>query len=290
MAVTVASRRRRSGRGLGRPVPGPGVQSLAVSIDDRRSVPDRSTDPAPDALRLAWWTTAWLRGDVVTDLLLDAVIGTDATHTVSGLAALGLGGEPGVADALVTGLGRLRAEGTTALGAAFPAEGDPVGLGGPHDFNAAALDAGEAVVADAGIGLVPVRVGAVIEWTAHRAARRQLPDVVEADRLLRTTLLETAQALADLEVARWRPEVADRLLDLRHRPQLHPAPGVPARCVDLAARGLQAREIVDLALEDQGGALTAYEVEARRAALVPLDRAARRALTAAGSPEVWPPA
>ena len=59
--------------------------------------------------------------------------------------------------------------------------------------------------------------------------------------------------------------------------------------MELAARALQALEIVDLALADDGGALTAHDAEARRAALVPLGRAARRALVAAASPEVWPP-
>lgn len=267
-----------------------GVQSQGVSIEDRRYAADPAVDPAPGALRLAWWATSWLRGAVVTDHLLDAVIGPDATHTITGLARLGLGGEDGAAESLLSGLARLRAEGARVFGAAFPVEGDPVGLGGPGDFNAAALDAGEAVVTDAGIGLVPTRVGAVIAWAAQRAERRQLPDVGEADRELRATLTQTAQALADLDVARWRPEVADRLMNLRHRPRLHPVPGVPERCLELAARGLQAREIVEVALEDQGGALTAYEMEARRVALLPLDRAARRALTAAGSPEVWPPA
>lgn len=261
-----------------------------MSIEDHRYAADPAVDPAPDALRLAWWATAWLRGAVVVDHLLDAVIGSDATHTVAGLAELGLGGEERVAEGLVSGLGRLRAEGATTFGAAFPVEGDPVGLGGPPGFNAAALDAGEAVVTDAGIGLVPARTGAVITWTAHRAERRQLPDVGEADRDLRSTLAASAQALADLDVARWRPDVADRLMNLRHRPRLPHVPGVPERCQSLAARGLQAREIVELALEDEGGALTAYAMEARRSALVPLDRAARRALTAAGSPEVWPPA
>jgi hypothetical protein len=52
---------------------------------------------------------------------------------------------------------------------------------------------------------------------------------------------------------------------------------------------LQALEIADLALEDDGGALTAYDAEARRAAIAPLARAGRRALVAAASPEVWPP-
>lgn len=253
------------------------------------------SSPAPSSLTLAWWGTAWLRGHVVTDLMLDAVIGEDATHTVAGLAALGLAG-PGAGDGdtdaaetLVSGLGRLRAEGATGFGTAFPREGDAVGLGGPAPFNHAALDEGEAVVCDAGIGLVPVRVGAVIAWQAYPAHRRQLPDVGEADRALRAGLTQTAQTLADLDVARWRPEVADRLLNLRHRDALAAPPGVPERCVALAERALQAAEIVELALEDDGGAITAAEVTARREALVPLDRAARRALTAAGSPEVWPP-
>ncbi|MEU0316578.1 hypothetical protein [Nocardioides sp. NPDC006273] len=255
-----------------------------MSVED--SEPVAAT---PEGLRLAWWVTAWLRGEAVTDLVLDAVIGPDATHTVSGLAALGLGGAEGVADTLVSGLGRLRTEGATALGVAFPAEGDPVGLGGPKAFNDAALEAGEAVVSDAGVGLVPVRVGAVLEWQAYAAQRRQLPDVGEADRALRLALSESATALAELDVARWRPEVADRLMNLRHRPALAEAPGVPARCVELAARGVQAREIVAVALEDDGGAVSAAEMLRRREALVGLDRAARRALTAAGSPEVWPP-
>jgi hypothetical protein len=220
--------------------------------------------------------------------MLDSVIDADATHTVTGLAALGLGGDD-AAQTLIGGLGRLRAEGATLIGAAYPVAGDAVGLGGPAAFNHAALDAREAVVTDAGIGLVPVRVGAVLTWQGYAAHRRQLPDVGEADRGLRTALLETAQALADLDVARWRPDVADRLMNLRHRGPLSAPPGVPTRCVDLAARGLQAAEIVDLASADDGAAISAGEIRARQDALVPLARAARRALTAAGSPEVWPP-
>ena len=242
--------------------------------------------PLPAAVRLAWWGTAWLRGHVVADHLIDAVVDQDAVHLLAHPDA--------AAEALVTGLGRLRSAGADAFGAALPAEGDPVGLGGPRAFNAAALEAGEAVVVlDAAgfpvCGLVPSWVGAAATWTVLPAERRQLPDVGEADRALRSALPEAADTLARLEVARWRPEVADRLMDLRHRPGLAPPPGVPPRCVELAARGLQALEIVDLALEDDGGAITALEAEQRRAALVPLGRAGRRALVAAASPEVWPP-
>ncbi len=98
------------------------------------------------------------------------------------------------------------------------------------------LDAASFVVS----GLVPDRVGAAVTWRPMPAERRQLPDVGEADRELRTALLEAAETLARLEVARWRPEVADRLMNLRHRPRIVTPPGVPERCADLAARGLQA--------------------------------------------------
>ena len=231
----------------------------------------------PVTARLAWWGTAWLRGRVSPDDLLDAVLDGDVSHRV--------GGEP-----LLTSLAALRSAGATGFGAAVPREGAPVGLGGPVAFNSAALDAGEAVVAiDAETGLVPTRVGPTVEWTSYVASRRQVPDVGEADRGLRATLLSTANALADLDVARWRPEVADALLDLRRLRLPTAPPGVPGRCAELAARGLQAVGIAELALADDGGAVTATEAEQRRAAITPLDLAGRRALVAACSPEAWPP-
>ena len=77
-------------------------------------------------------------------------------------------------------------------------------------------------------------------------------------------------------------------MNLHHRPSLAPPPGTPARCADLAARSLQALAIVDLALEDDGGALSAVEATMRRESLQPLAAAGRRGLVAACSPEVWP--
>ena len=241
------------------------------------------TRTLPVSGRVAWWGTAWLRGRAAPDDLIDAIHLGELPHTVSGLGDDSL--------SLLGALAQLRDRGATAFGAAFPAVGDPVGLGGPVPFNAAALEAGEAVVCpDAGTGLVPLRVGPTYQWVAAEAGRRQLPDVGEADRGLRAALLEAADLLAELDVASWRPEVADELLNLRRVRAPEAPPGVPARCVDLAARAQQALGIADLALEDDGGALTAAEAEARRSAIVPLDRAGRRALTAACSPEVWPPA
>ena len=65
------------------------------------------------------------------------------------------------------------------------------------------------------------------------------PDVGDADRGLRSALVEAADGVARLDVARWQPEVADELLDLRRVGRdLEAPPGVPARCVDLAGRAL----------------------------------------------------
>ncbi|RYC13701.1 hypothetical protein [Nocardioides zhouii] len=233
-----------------------------------------STSPLalPHSAVLAWWLTAWLRGHEQTDHVLDVLAGD--THLLEGGSALDL-------------LALARSRGAAYAGLALPVEGDPLGLGGPRDFNAAAMDAGQAVVAGS-LGLVPEEQGETVQWRAFEADRRQLPDVGEADRTLREALLGAADSLAGLDVARWRPEAADALMNLHHRPTVEAPLGTPTRCVNLAARGLQAWAIVDLALVDDGGALSSYEVDQRRGVLQPLGRAARRALVAACSPEVWP--
>ncbi|QIX26762.1 hypothetical protein ncot_09205 [Nocardioides sp. JQ2195] len=237
-----------------------------------------------DSARMAWWLTAWLRGAASPDDVLDGVLAGDAAHHV-----VGLPGDP-EPQPLLLALGSVRRLGPGSAGLALPAPGDPVGLGGPADFNAAALEAGEAVVLEgAGQGLVPHRAGAGVVWRVMPAERRPLVDLQEADRGLRHAITTTATTLVDLEVAKWRPEVADELMNLRHLPTYDSPPGTPSQAVSLAARALQAEGIVELATQDDGGALSSWEIASRADALRPLEYAARRALVAACSPEVWPP-
>ena len=243
------------------------------------------TDLLPLSLRFAWWGTAWLRGLTSADDLLDAVRGEDAQHLV---AHRGHDGTIEL-DGLLIGMGRARSAGATAVGLCLPVEGDPVGLGGPAEFNHAALESGEAVLLlGTGTAWVPERTGRAVTWMPFPAARRQIDDLGASDRALRASVPTTADALARLDVARWRPEVADELLNLGHYHLIDAPPGTPEKCRDLASRALVAQTIVDLALADDGGAVSASEMTARRDALVPLERTARRALVAAASPEVWP--
>ena len=58
-------------------------------------------------------------------------------------------------------------------------------------------------------------------------------------------------------------------------------PGMGDRAVRLAGLAARCRTVVELALEDDGGSVTAAEADARTETLRPLDRAARRGLVAA---------
>jgi len=232
----------------------------------------------PLSARFALWFSAWVTGRSSLDDARDGIVGADAAHGVDGLP-----GSP--MQPLIVGLGSLRSARATGAGLALPVPGDLLGLAGPGDFNTEVVDAGEGVVLEGvDLGLVPHRAGAGVVWTAHHAvSRRQLPDPSEADAMLRSALLSTTELLADLDVARWHPEVADELMALRRPTDLTLPPGVSPRAVRMMSLATRCRTIVELARTDEGGSITAAEADARRRALSPLDQAARRALVAACS-------
>lgn len=235
------------------------------------------TPRLPDAARFALWFSAWAAGTVSLDAARDGIVGDDVAHDVVGLP------DQEHPVPLILALGLLRTEGGTSAGLALPVPGDLLGLAGPAAFNGEVVDVGEGVlVHGAGLGLVPHRTGAAVQWRCHRAVTEpQVPDPHEADGALRTALIGTADRLADLDVARWRPEVADELVALRRHVDLVFPPGMGSRAVRLAGLAARCRAVVELALEDDGGAITAAEADARAEALRPLDRAARRGLVAA---------
>ncbi|HEY7042786.1 MAG TPA: hypothetical protein VH419_03865 [Nocardioidaceae bacterium] len=235
----------------------------------------------PYAARVACWLNAWLSGRESADAVITGVMGEQAhmEFVVFGHD------RPGLSPALL--LGELRRHGVHQVSAALPAPGDPLGLGGPPRFNADALEAGEALLLhDVDVGLVPRTTGRSTRWESGTAAPPgYLPDVAGADRVLRGALTEAANALADLDVASWNPDVADALLNLRQPARLDVPMSFPSgNAAHTAISGLRCRHIIELAFSDHdGGAVSAWEAEQRRAALMPLHRASRAAIVAACS-------
>ena len=230
----------------------------------------------PVSAILSSWLGSVLTGRADLDGLLSALQVAGPEQTV-----LGLADEP---ETLVLAVGSLRRRGAAGCSLALPAPGDPAGLAGPTAFNDRALEAGQAVVVTgAGLGLVPEPTPHGIAWRAHEAQEPPPPDLYQAGSDLRRQLMETTQRLVELDVARWRPEIADVLSDLRHGGAAPLPRSLEPRRAETVDRAMLCRQVVGLAVEHEGGAVTAAEIDARRQALAPLDRAARHALVAACS-------
>lgn len=248
---------------------------------------DDASDPTlPPSALLAWWVSAWLRGLVDTDSLLDALTAASPVHSVVSAPQSGWKTEGSGLSPLLGLLLRTEAE---MVGVALPGPGDLTGLAGPTGFNAAALETGEALVVPlVGLGAVPHRVGSGTTWTLHRVNRRPPADVGEADRTLRAELNHVIDELVELDVVSWSPRTADELIELGHAPDLSAPDGIPAVAVRLASRAVHLRTITAHATNDADGAVSAHEMTRRTTALERLDRAARRALAAACSSDAWP--
>lgn len=245
----------------------------------------------PRSGRLASWGNALFAGLVPPDDAAAAVVGEDSVHRVSGLP-----GESAPVG-LTLALGRLRALGATGLLVALPSPGHPLGLSGPPEFNARALDAGEAVVCHGvALGLVPeVREAGPagdkhveVVWQVlpvRLAPPADVPSLGEAERELAEALRDATAVLSRLDVAGSGP-VAEATVDAyRARAEAGRellAPGYPPRAVRVLELAQRVSLLVALALENgDGGAVSASEMAARSEALRPVRRTARRAQVAA---------
>ncbi|MFD7438543.1 hypothetical protein [Streptomyces sp. NPDC059861] len=245
----------------------------------------------PRSGRLAAWGNALFAGLISPDDAVLAIVGEDAVHRVEGLP-----GEPAPVG-LTLALGRLRALGATGLRVALPAPGHPLGLSGPPDFNARALDAEEAVICHGGaLGLVPEvheagpdgDVHVEVVWhclPVREAPPADVPSLGEAERELAEALREATEVLTRLDVAASGP-VAQAAIDAyraraeRGREVL--APGYPGRAVRVLELAQRIGVLVSLAYENgHGGAVSASEIAARAQVLRPVERTARRAQVAA---------
>lgn len=238
------------------------------------------------------WLDAWRSGACGPDRLAAGIVGDDALHLLTW---------PGEPDALTwpAALPRLLEAGPLLPRLALPVPGDPAGL---RAVAPAALAAGEAVhLPGAGLLLVPSAAGTDVDtvvrwdvlpapdarWAAVERGATGTPglaaaDLTAADRDLRRAVLETADAMAALGLERARDDVSARLEAVERRLADHPLPPtLPQRAVVMLRTAGRLLAAVDLALEDDGAALTAGEAAARRETLWPLMTACRRALEAA---------
>lgn len=220
-----------------------------------------------------------------------AIVGDDAVHRVEGLP-----GEAGPVG-LTLALGRLRALGARGLRVALPAPGHPLGLSGPPEFNARALEAEEAVICHgAALGLVPevheagpegdVHVEVVWHCLAVREAPpADVPSLGEAERELAEALRDATEVLTRLDVAGSGPVAEAALAAYRARAERGRevlAPGYPSRAVRVLEMAQRVGMLISLAYENgHGGAVSAAEMAARGEALRPVERTARRAQVAA---------
>lgn len=242
--------------------------------------------------RLVAWGNAVLAGLVSPDTAADRIQGEDRVHRIS---------LSGNVQTLPVFLAGLRSHGARGLLLVLPVPGDARGLPGPAAFNAAALDTGEAVLLlgdDAG-GLTPVPTrdpdgppGVSVAWSGGPVERRvgtELPSLSEAERQLTETLREVTEAIACLDLARWRPQVAEALVGIRAGDGcVGLAPGYPGRAHRVLASAQRISAIAALVESDPDAGVGVGILDTRDALLRQLSMAARHATIAAFNSVVEP--
>ncbi|MGN8246297.1 hypothetical protein ACTHAM_003435 [Cellulomonas soli] len=252
----------------------------------------------PRSVLLALWLDAPAPDPAA---LLRAVQGDDEPHTVRGPDT-----HEGAAQAPLAELVTQCLAGPRQVAALLPTPGEPAPMTGPQAGLAA--DQGEALLLRTPgrcLALVPevVRFGSerehghLVTWHAvevpdwRAAVLGTVGTLQDAERALREGLVEATEALTRLDVARWRPDAADRIVAARDGalpPALLPDDLDPRR-VRVLTSALRLRAIVRLAGEDDGAAVNLWQADQRSTALREVDRSARRAMAAAATSDLRDP-
>jgi hypothetical protein len=250
-----------------------------------------SAHDLPRSVLLAVWLDARPSDGDPLDRALHAIELDDEPHTVAGWAEA----ETSLRDAMSTW-----SRHPVAAAALLPAPGDVAGV--PATVSAAAVEAGECVLVETEgrfFAAVPVveRFGSIYEsghlvrWDVHdvpswrTAVLGQIGSLADAERRLRAGLLQATEALAALDVARWRPDAAEAIAGLRRTAPAGwgPPPSLDARRASVLSTAARLLAIVRLATEDDGGAVNLWQADQRSTALREVDRIARHALAAAST-------
>jgi len=227
--------------------------------------------PTADAAAFALWLDAAACGSASPD---------DVVTALGGLTISGWDGADNSGTALSLVAASLPRSGKPIeVILALSVPGDPGPLVGPADVVRDAALAGAAVVIrPLDICLLPPLNGDT--WSAHRIDSTVigLPDLRDAEQMLKRSIRESADAIEALDVAAGRDRVDPALLDRRRRPM---PPGLEGRRVALLNTALGVCAVLDAAAIDPGAALSASAQSARSEVLRDLGRAARRAVEAA---------
>jgi hypothetical protein len=225
------------------------------------------------ALRLTVALNAMINTPLTVVEAVAVVQGDDvAHHVVDPDDRLGL--EDDGAVSLTAALPVIAARESDMWVLALPVPGAAGALRGPAALTADALAVGEVVVAgQAGLALVPHRVGPAVQWRVWPAEPpAPPPSPPEADGALSETVISAAEALGRLEVATGvRPSGPVRLAT---------APGLSTRQQARIDRALRLLEACTVALESDGASISAWEAETRLRELRRVRAAAAAALCA----------
>jgi hypothetical protein len=250
----------------------------------------------PRSVLLALWLGAGPGSGSTPERVARVVQGDDEPHDVEGSV-----GTESLQD-LVQAWTAHAAETGRAVGALLPAAGDLSGT--PAEVSADTLAAGECVVFEGATDKGPqafvavpdvrrfgsdLEFGHEVTWHVQPVSPwtlRALGDVgtvEDAGRGLRTALATAVEALDSLDVASWRDDAADAIAGLREPVDLRSSvPGdLEPQRVRLLSQALRLGAIAQLGRQDDGAAVNVFQSDQRGAALRSVERAARRAMSAA---------